>query len=194
MAELIVLSFPTQGGARRLLREIVPLQHEHLIKLKDIALAVKDGKKKIRVSQLHPTTLEVLLRGSLWGTLAGALFLEPFFGLLVGGTTALILSSTKSTDHLISRRMVARTATKKLEPNQSALFLMVAKATPDKVMAELHDHDATIVSTSLSTADEQALRESWKRIKTHGPLALHNQREGPRTQLLPEPTRYKTTA
>lgn len=175
MAELIVLSFPDIGGAERCLNELLPLQHQHLIKLKDVACGAKKTDGKTHIAHLHPTTFEALLRGSLWGTLAGAIALEPFFGLLIGGTTALLMSTLRSNDDVISRTHIEKIVKTNLEPGQSALFLMVTKATPDKVMSRLYNHNATIVSTSLSTVREQQLRANWRKVRDGGPLSLQSE-------------------
>lgn len=177
MPELITLSFPTLKGAEQCLRALSPLEHEHLIRLTDFAWGVKRENGKTESFLLHPTAVQALLRGSFWGTLAGALFLEPFFGMLLGGSTALFTASLRSTGATISPKHVDRVLKRALEPGQSALFLMVAKATPDKVLAKLHKHQATIVSTSLSVGAEAKLREMWQKIREEGPLTLHNPSE-----------------
>ena len=184
MAELITLSFPTEGGAERCLGALLPLQHEHLIKLTDAAWGSKDKQGQIRLSHMRPTPFEALMRGSLWGTLAGAIALEPFFGMLVGGTTALLIQALSPTNNVISRRHIEQTLKKKIEPGQSAAFLMVSKATPDKILARLHEHEATVISTSLSAAQEKELRETWHKIKTQGPLAIQSGRSSSETRPL----------
>jgi uncharacterized membrane protein len=48
-----------------------------------------------------------------------------------------------------------------LDPGQSALFLLVVKATPDKVLPELQKlGSAQVFQTSLSEEDEQKLRKA----------------------------------
>jgi uncharacterized membrane protein len=151
--------------------------------LTDLAWGFKKTDGKSLSYQLRPSPLQAALRGSVWGTIAGALFLEPFFGMLMGGTTALLLAGLRSDEEQISRRHITDTLERKLEPGHSALFLMVEKATPDKVMARLYEHKATIVSTSLSLEKERKLREMWQKVQDQGPLSLHIGR-GPKTQLL----------
>jgi uncharacterized membrane protein len=48
-----------------------------------------------------------------------------------------------------------------IEPGHSALFLLVEKSTPDKVLPELQSFNATVLQTSLSDEDEQKLREAF---------------------------------
>ena len=48
-----------------------------------------------------------------------------------------------------------------IEPGHSALFLLVAEWTEDKVLSELSHFDATIIRTSLTEEEDAQLRESF---------------------------------
>ena len=192
MAELVVLGFGSKGGAQDFLRALLPLRHEHLIQIEDDAFTIKNEAGRSRSYYSRHRALEALFQGSIWRTLAGALFLEPFFGMLIGGTAALLVKGAQTGRDCVSRRLIQETAERKLEPGHSALFLMVSRATPDKLMQRLHTHDASVISTSLSTEKEKRLREAWKSIKADGPLALHAA-DTTRTQPLTEsPSRLTT--
>ena len=56
-----------------------------------------------------------------------------------------------------------------LQNGTSALFIMVRKATPDKVLEEIKGFDARILHTSLSIKEETALKEALE--KAHRELA-----------------------
>jgi uncharacterized membrane protein len=47
-----------------------------------------------------------------------------------------------------------------LDPGGSALFMLVAKATPDKVIPELQKFGGTVYQTSLSNEDEANLKKA----------------------------------
>ena len=49
----------------------------------------------------------------------------------------------------------------KLEPGGSAIFMLVVKATPDKVIEELQKYGGHVVQTSLSKEDEERSRRRW---------------------------------
>ena len=182
--ELIILRFPTPGGAKLFLRDLLPLHDEHLIRVEEAAVAVKDAGGRLLYSARTDLTTQGMLGGSIWGTLTGALFMEPFLGFIVGGLFGLMAGGVLKQAHSgISKRVVARTAKRALEPDCSALFLLVSKLTPGKVAARLHQHDATIISTSLSVRDEQELRQAWRAVRRHGPLAVQEQNH--KTRLLP---------
>jgi uncharacterized membrane protein len=184
--ELLILRFPTPSGAKLLLGDLLPLHDEHLIRVEEAAIAAKDAKGRVKLHFGTDLAAQGMLSGSLWGTLAGALFLEPFLGLVVGGLCGLLTGGLlKQANSGISRRVVKRTAQRTLEPDCSALYLLVSKLTPAKVAARLHQHDATIVSTSLSVQNERELRQAWRAVREHGPLAVQD-RDSSRTRLLPE--------
>lgn len=175
LPELLILSFPTKTGAKKFLRELAPLQDEHLIRLEDAAIAVKDGKGRVFGTVKADLAAHGLVSGSLWGTLTGALFFEPFLGLLMGGLVGMLTGTViGQSDEGINPALVQRTAKKALEPNWSALFLLVSKITPDKVTQRMAEHQATIVSTSLPIHKEKQLRDAWRMVREDGPLALQN--------------------
>ena len=47
-----------------------------------------------------------------------------------------------------------------IKPGSSALFLLVAKSTPDKVIAETREFQPRVLKTSLSQEQEDSLREA----------------------------------
>lgn len=173
-SELVILGFPSKNGAKEFLADLLPLQEQHLVCVEDAALAMKDERGRVFGSAKADLAAHGLLSGSLWGTLTGALFFEPFFGLLLGGTLGLLTGSVISeSERGISTKLVKSTAEKVLEPASSALFLLISKATPDKLLQKMCRHEATLISTSLSLEKERKLRKAWNEVKSSGPLSLH---------------------
>ena len=193
LPELIVLSFPTKLGAKNFLEDLIPLHEEHLIRIEDAALAAKDEKGRVHGGARTDLAAHGLLSGSLWGTLTGALFLEPFLGMILGGLIGMLTGGVlNQAQSGISPRTVSHLANRTLEPNSSALFLLVSKMTLDKVAERMYRHDASIVRTSLSHRKERQLRAAWKKVREDGPLALHEpakprfHTDSAATRLLPE--------
>ena len=52
-----------------------------------------------------------------------------------------------------------------LTPNSSALFVLVSKSTPDKVLDEVKGTGGTILKTSLSHEDESKLQAALSAAK-----------------------------
>ena len=163
MSELIVVAFDGPNKADEVLNELRNLQREYLIDLEDAVVAVRrpDGKVKLNqsVDLVGTTAASGGLWGALWGTLVGVLFLNPLVGLAVGtmvgaGTGALAgaLSDYGIDDNFI--RELAKT----LSPNSSAIFVLIRKMQPEKVLAELSRFHGRVLRTSLSPEQEAKLQ------------------------------------
>lgn len=88
----------------------------------------------------------------------GFLFLNPLAGLLAGGLVGAGSGALqgKFSDYGIDDDFITSVGST-IEPNTSALFLLVRKAVADKVMPRLAHYDATMLKTSLSDEQEQRL-------------------------------------
>ena len=89
MAEFLVVGFDKEDDADRVLTELNRLQSEYLIDLEDAVIAIRDPEGKVRIKQSVSLTSYGAatggLRGAMWGTLIGLLFLNPLAGFALGG-------------------------------------------------------------------------------------------------------------
>lgn len=165
MSDLVVVGFNDPFKADEVLLKLSKLQRQHLIDLEDAAVVVRNKEGKVKIKQTNNLVATGAASGGLWGTLIGLLFLNPIAGMLVGaGTGAAMgaLSDIGINDNFIKE--LGET----IEPDSSALFVLVRKATPDKVLAELSPFKGKILRTSLSAEDEEELR---KALQSHGEAA-----------------------
>jgi len=88
--------------------------------------------------------------------LIGIIFWMPWLGLAVGALGGALGGSL--TDIGVDDKFIKEVGNT-IEPGHSALFLLVRKATPDKLADELKKFDAKVLQTSLSKEDEDKLRE-----------------------------------
>jgi uncharacterized membrane protein len=103
--------------------------------------------------------------GAFWGTLIGLLFLNPLAGLFTGaafGAGAGALSGMLS-DYGINDDFI-RSLGETLEPGTSALFVLVRRATLDKVLPEVRPFGGKVIRTSLSTEQEARLRRALEDV------------------------------
>ena len=158
MSELVVLAFPTETGAAEMGEVIKRLQKQELIKLEDAAFVVRRQDGKTKVKQANNLVGAGALGGAFWGMLIGLLFFAPWLGLAIGalsGALAGHFSDIGIDDDFIKE------VSAKIEPGHSALFLLIAKWTEDKAVAEMKKHTATVIRTSLSEEDEAKLKEAF---------------------------------
>jgi len=158
MSELVVFTFDTETGAKEMEDAILQLQKLHLIELEDAAYVVRRQDGKAKVKQANSLVGAGALGGAFWGMLIGLLFFAPWLGLAIGAITGAIAG--KSSDVGIDDNFIKQVG-EQIEPGNSALFLMVIKATWDRVEDELEKFNAKVYKTSLSKEDEAKLKAAF---------------------------------
>jgi uncharacterized membrane protein len=157
MAELVVVAFDTESAAQNLMKEIAQLQKEYIVELQDAAVITRSADGKYKVEQANDIVGAGLLGGAFWGMLVGMLFLMPFVGAAIGAASGAL--SGKLADVGIDKRFI-EALNDKLEPGKSAALLIVAKATPDRVLDAIKGYGGTIVQSSLSADAQAKLQEA----------------------------------
>lgn len=152
MSELVVIGFNDEHSAFEMRAQLVKLQKEYLIDMEDVVVVTKDEKDKVQLHQAVNLTAAGAVGGSFWGLLIGALFFNPILGAAVGAGAGAL--SGKLSDIGINDNFM-KDLSKTLTPGHSALFVLVRKSTPDKVLEELKQFKGTVLKTSL-TADKEA--------------------------------------
>ena len=155
MSTLVVIGYDDPFKAEEVRLKLVKMQKDYLIDLEDAVVATKDKDGKVKLHQIFSTTKAGALTGGFWGTLVGLIFLNPLLGMAVGaasGAAAGALSDVGIHDGFMKE--LAET----MKPDSSVLFVLVRKATPDKVLEELKGTGGKILKTSLSHDDEAKLQ------------------------------------
>jgi uncharacterized membrane protein len=165
MAELVVVGFDGPAEADRALAELVRLQKEYLVDLEDAVVAIRDPGGKLRLKQsvdlVGMGAASGGLWGAMWGSLVGLLFLNPLLGMVTGaafGAGAGALSG-KLSDYGIDDQFI-KSIGEQLQANTSALFVLVRKAQPEKVLAELSQFKGRVIRSSLAPDQEKRLQEA----------------------------------
>lgn len=162
MSTLVVVGYDDMFKAEEVRLKLMKMQKDYLIDLGDAVVAVKDQSGKVKLHQAVNMTAAGAVSGGFWGTLIGLIFLNPLIGLAVGATTGAV--SGALTDLGIDDKFMKDLAAT-LKPGSSALFVLVQKATPDKVLDELSGTGGTILKSSLSHDDEAKLQTALKAAK-----------------------------
>ena len=157
MSDLVVTSFNNQFQADEVLITLSKLQKEHLIDLEDAAVVVKKENGSVKVKQAHNLVASGALSGGFWGLLFGTLFFAPLIGVAAGATAGAL--SGVAADIGIDDRFIKELG-ETIENGSSALFILVRRATPDRVVDELQPFKGKILRTSLSKEDENELRKA----------------------------------
>ena len=157
MSTLIAVGYDDPFKAEEVRLKFQKMQKAYLVDLDDAVVAVKNAKGKVKLDQSHNLTALGALSGGFWGTLIGLLFLNPLFGLAVGAAAGAVAGALR--DVGINDQFMKDLA-EALKPNTSALFVLVRKITPDRVLEELKGTGGKILQTSLSHEESDRLQNT----------------------------------
>jgi uncharacterized membrane protein len=156
MSDLVVIGFDNEHTAFEMRAGLAKLQKEYLIEMEDVVVVTKDDKDKVKLHQAVNLTTAGAVGGAFWGTLIGMIFLNPLLGAAIGAGAGAL--SGKLHDIGISDNFMKELA-ETFKPGSSALFVLVRKATPDKVLDQLKGFKGKILKTSLTADKEEELRK-----------------------------------
>lgn len=161
-SNLVVVEYDDKYRAEEVRLKLQRMQKEYLIDLDDAVVAVKDEKGKIKLHQSINLTGAGAATGGFWGALVGLLFLNPLLGMAVGATAGAV--SGALTDVGINDKFMKELAAG-LPLGSSALFVLVRKANPERVLEDLQGSGGKILKTSLTHEDEAKLRAALDAAK-----------------------------
>jgi uncharacterized membrane protein len=155
MSTLVVIGYKDLYQAEEVRLKLWKLQKDYLIDLEDAVVATKDQEGKVKLHQAVNLTATGALSGGFWGSLIGLIFLNPLLGLAMGAAAG--AASGALTDVGIEDKFMKDLAAT-MQPGSSALFVLVRKSTPDRVLEEIKGTGGTVLQTSLSHDDEAKLQ------------------------------------
>jgi uncharacterized membrane protein len=162
MSTLVVIGYNDLYQAQEVRLKLIKLQKDYLIDMEDAVVVVKNEDGKVKLHQAINLTATGAISGGFWGSLIGLIFLNPLLGLAAGAAAGAVsgaLSDVGINDTFM--KDLADT----MQPNSSALFVLVRKSTTDKVLEELQGTGGTILKTSLSHEDEDKLQAALATAK-----------------------------
>jgi uncharacterized membrane protein len=162
MSNLIVIGYDDELKAEELRLKLLKLQRDYLVDLEDAVVAVRKPDGKVKLNQAINLTAAGAMSGGFWGLLIGIIFLNPLLGVAVGVATGAIsgaLSDVGIDDNFMKE--LAST----LKPGSSALFVLVRKATADKVLEELQGCGGKVLKTSLTHEEEAKLQAALDSVR-----------------------------
>jgi uncharacterized membrane protein len=162
MSTFVAIEYDDLHKAQEVRLALAKLQREYLIDLEDAVIAVKDEAGKIKLHQAFNVTAAGAVSGGFWGALIGLLFAAPLLGAAVGASAGAVsgaLSDVGIDDNFMKQLADG------LQPNTSVLFVLVRKATPDKVVDEIKQYGGTVLRTSLTHEDESKLQAALDELK-----------------------------
>ena len=155
MSTLIAVGYDNPFKAEEVRLKLQKMQQAYLIDLEDAVVAVKNAKGKVKLEQPINLTALGAASGGFWGALIGLIFLAPLVGFAVGALAGGVSGALR--DVGINDQFIKDLADT-MKPNTSALFVLVRKAKPDRVLDELKGTGGRILQSSLSHEEVDRLQ------------------------------------
>lgn len=165
MSNLIVIIYDDADGAFAMRDTLKSVAHMGKISLDDSAVVVKDADGKVHVKHQVDRGVKI---GSVAGGLLGLLLASVFFpigGLVLGAVGGALVG--KATGQGIDHKFVNEVK-EELQPNSSALFVIVRDADPAIALSAVRQHKGTgkLYQTTLASEDEDQLRKAVEKGHT----------------------------
>jgi uncharacterized membrane protein len=157
MSQLVVIAYPDEATAQQALGTLKRLSTEQLINLEDAAYVTRDLDGKPKLHQTQSLVGAGAAGGAFWGFLFGLIFLVPVAGLAFGALGGAL--GGKMTDLGIDDKFM-KDLGEQIKPGTAALFLLVRSSVADRVVPEMAKLGGTVLRTSLSTEQENQLKEA----------------------------------
>jgi uncharacterized membrane protein len=159
---LVVIEYEDKYRAEEMRLKLQRMQKEYLIDLDDAVVAVKDEKGKIALHQMVNLTAAGATSGGFWGALVGLIFLNPLLGMAMGAAAGAISGALSDVgiDDKFMKELAAG-----MPAGSSALFVLVRKAAPDRVLEELKGTGGKVLRTSLTHENEAKLQAALSAAK-----------------------------
>ena len=162
MADLLVISFPTEAQAEEARTRVASMQREYLIELGDAVVALRKPDGSIKLNQTFHPTAAGAAGGALWGSLIGLLFLNPLAGAAVGAAAGAV--SGRLTDVGINDNFM-KEVSQSLEAGEAALFLLIRKMTAERVMEGLHGMGRSCFERYYGVTETELLAEARRLLE-----------------------------
>jgi uncharacterized membrane protein len=157
MADLIAIGYPDEATGDEAAAEARRLAQDLIIQPDAIAVIVRDKEGNYHTHTSHHMVGGGATWGMFWGFLFGLLFFIPVLGMAIGAGMGALMGKISKTgiDKAFQDQVRGM-----IQPGTSCLFLMVEKVTPDKAVEAMSKYGGTVIKTSLSKDDEQALQDA----------------------------------
>jgi uncharacterized membrane protein len=162
MSNLVAIAYPNEGTASEVAQTLVELQKERSIEFEDLVVAIRQPDGKIKLRQSFNPSGTGAAGGALWGGLIGLIFFMPLLGMAIGAASG--AAAGAMTDVGVDDKFMKELGDK-LQPGGAAVFVLVRRSTPDKVLPRISQYGGDVIHTSLSQEAEDALQEALREDK-----------------------------
>jgi uncharacterized membrane protein len=160
LSDLVAIAYKDVPTAQQVASNLGEAVKAHEIELEDLVIIEHRDDGKVKLHQPSMAGLGAA-GGALWGGLIGLIFFMPLFGMAIGAAAG--AAGGAMTDRGVDDNFMKKLG-EELQPGGAALILLISKVSPDKVIPKI-EIPGTVIQTSLSNENEQALQEALDKAK-----------------------------
>jgi uncharacterized membrane protein len=160
LSDLVAIAYKDVPTAQQVASNLGEAVKAHEIELEDLVIIEHRDDGKVKLHQPSMAGLGAA-GGALWGGLIGLIFFMPLFGMAIGAAAG--AAGGAMTDRGVDDNFMKKLG-EELQPGGAALILLISKVSPDKVIPKI-EIPGTVIQTSLSNENEQALQEALDNAK-----------------------------
>jgi len=158
MTDMVVLAFESENGSDQGRQKLVELNNQYVLNLVDAVEVVRHADGKIKVKNIRNLTGIGAMGGAFWGLIFGLLFFMPLFGVAIGAVSGAIAGHFM---HFGVSKEFLKQIEDSVKPGTSALAILAANVTVDKVIGALTPLHPKVIRSSLSSEQEAKLNEAF---------------------------------
>jgi len=159
---LTVILFDDELKAEEARVKLIELQRQGYVDLEDVVVVIKEADGTAKYLQSDKMAKKGGVVGSITGLIAGALVMQPLVGALLGALAGVVSASLE--DAGIDDNFI-KDLTANFKPGSSALFALVVKAQPEKILETFKGFGGKILVTSMTKENAAKLQANLDAVQ-----------------------------
>jgi uncharacterized membrane protein len=150
----VAIVYPEKSRAKTVLNALKRMRSPKLIDLEKATYVTRDSRGRTQLRELGARRKKNIIGDSITGLVAGSLLLAPIDG-------ATLAEATHTVKQKLANLHVDESFTKavrtELQPDSSAIFLLIQRASPAEVIPRITPYGGTVLETFLAEGDKTRL-------------------------------------
>jgi uncharacterized membrane protein len=160
----LAIVYPEKSRASKVLKALKQMRSPKLIDLEHAVYVTRDGRGRTQLRENGFRRKKNTVGDSITGLVAGSLLLAPIDGATLAEATDTVKQKVANLHVDGSFTQAVRA---ELQPDSSAIFLLIQKASPSEVIPRITPYGGTVLETFLSQGDKTRLEKAIRAARVH---------------------------
>jgi uncharacterized membrane protein len=160
----LAIVYPEKSRASKVLKALKQMRSPKLIDLEHAVYVTRDGRGRTQLRESGFRRKKNTVGDSITGLVAGSVLLAPIDGATLAEATNTVKQKLANLHVDESFTEAVRT---ELQPDSSAIFLLIQKASPSEVIPRITPYGGTVLETFLAEVDKTRLEEAIRAARVH---------------------------